>query len=217
MASPSNGAITRQVPAAEKGVEITRVKKGETWRFAASGRWRDWFITCGPRGYHNFAADALEIYPRVEDAPWFCLVGKVGDETIIIGQGATHTFEADGALVVFANDLQCLYGNNAGEITLTAWQPSDDFPSPPPEASEPQGVAGAWALLRRTLDKTTGVGVVAALVIGGCLILSMMQQGPDLVPTPGEDQFDLAKPSGWRQFGFGLTLLVMGIQAWLWP
>src|SRR5579863_304401 len=102
MESP-NASMT--VPARLAEVNVCAVSAGETWRFEARGEWIDGYIHCDAAGYRFALADFLDIRPGVRTAPWFALVGFVGDEVFTIGTGVVHTFQQSGQLKVCANDL----------------------------------------------------------------------------------------------------------------
>ena len=75
---------------------------------------------------------------RVEEMPWFALVGVIANggnprndgspmphETFLIGEGCDHPakagkrIEKPGYLYCFANDAWHFYGNNRGSVSLT--------------------------------------------------------------------------------------------------
>src|SRR6516225_8598018 len=95
-----------RVPSDRPEVEVRPVLAGETWSFAATGRWKNGWVACGPDGYRNFLLDALQIEPRAAGEPWFRLIGEIKGRpgsTFPIGAGCTQTFKGSGELVVFAN------------------------------------------------------------------------------------------------------------------
>lgn len=213
---PPAWPITIEVPARRKGTPLTQVQAGDVISFSASGRWKDWWISCGPEGYRNFIADILRIRPRFADENWFCLCGEVEGTTerFAIGRGCTHSFARSGELIVFANDRDDLYGNNSGFVTITA----DRGGIAPSQAdTDPdafKGLTGHWWLIRRTYEMTRGVATLAILVLGACLILALLPQGIDLVRSIGDDSFYASTN---QLFAFVLGLLFLGIQSWLWP
>jgi hypothetical protein len=201
------------VPSASPGVRLMNVAAGDAWSFSASGQWKNGFLRCGPEGYRNFLADALEIEPRVAGRPWLELIGKIEDDphsTFPIGSGCTHTFDTSGQLVVFANDSPNGYANNKGAVRLTAI-PGGVAPSPP----EDGGFLGAWRRFRDVSSLIQGIPFIAALVLGVSFILIVMRQGQDLVRGIGEDNF-WQYPSGLLQIAFALGLLFLALQAWSW-
>ena len=225
-----NGPFAVEVPASAVAFPLMMVQEGETWRLRARGRWRDAWIPCGPRGYRNFLADVMGIRPRVEDLPWFCLVGALAaadgspGETFAIGLDADHTFESGGQLIVFANDLVDRYGNNHGAVTLQVEkvEPEPVAAAERSLAGESPGVGeligdlvqcagGVWKEFLTVLDRTAGVLFALVLTLLAGLALAFMQQGVDLIRTIAEG----GQATGW--LFFVLTLLFLGVQAWFWP
>ena len=225
------GPLSFEVPASSAAFPVVNVQAGESWRFRARGRWRDAWIPCGPKGYRNFIADVLGIRPRIEDLPWFCLVGALAapDGTTIdefgIGRDADHTFKAAGQVVVFANDLEDRYGNNFGSVTLqlekVEAEPSASM-APSQAGSRRKATeligdvvelfAGYWKQALEALDRTAGVLFAFVLtLLAGCA-LAFMPQGVDLVRAVAEGH-----GLNWRMLTFIVTLVFLGIQAWFWP
>jgi uncharacterized protein (DUF2235 family) len=136
--------------------------EGGTYEMSASGEWLDSHIKCGPGGTNDgkfyvgevaqMASSALGMAEtlfrkatgnqqadfwwtkRIEDIPWFALVGVVAngsgaDEqgnpkphtTFKIGDSTKHTVKLGeaGYLYCFANDAWQAYRNNSGSVTLT--------------------------------------------------------------------------------------------------
>ena len=202
------------VPSDDPAVFIMTVQAGDAWSFSAAGRWTNGWIKCGPDGYRNFFADALQMEPRARGSPWFRLMAKLEDEpdtaAFAIGAGCTHAFGREGRLVAFANDSADGYRNNGGKVSLTAVRGGV---GPAPNAYV--GWIGAWRSIVDTVNRTAGVPVIAALVVGVSWILVFMRQGQDLVRGVGEDNF-LQFPSGLLQIAFALGLLFLALQAWSW-
>lgn len=225
------------VEAASQGVFLEDVAPGETWRFEAEGRWLDGFIPCGPNGYKSFLWDVLDIRPRFPGADWFCLVGMIEDlpgSEFRIGHGGEHTFPQGGRLIVFANDDHARRGDNSGAITVRGARlgqplsPADPLGAP----GRFKGLMGAWRAVQDVLDRSATVGVVAFLVLAVCFAVACLQQGRDLIQSVAEDGYPdvLAASRGaratalqsfgglaWRQVAFCLSLLLLAVQAWLWP
>ena len=201
------------VPSDQRAVRVMPVAAGDTWSFSASGQWTNGWITCGPDGYRNFLMDALQIEPRAKSERWFRLMGELEGQPgppFPIGAGCTHTFAHGGELVVFANDSANGYGNNHGEVTLKA-ERGGVAPAPPAYV----GWIGAWRRFVDAVNRTAGIPVIAALVLGVSWILVFMRQGQDLVRGIGEDNF-WQFPSGLLQIAFALGLLFLALQAWSW-
>jgi hypothetical protein len=108
------------------------LERNAVYRFAAEGQWFDSTIATDARGYSStrarwyavpvmFAATPIR---RVPTASWFELIGEVpgGSKHFVrIGHilGSEWPADASGELVAFANDVNFMYGNNSGEVTLT--------------------------------------------------------------------------------------------------
>ncbi len=202
-----------QVPSGRREVAVRTVSAGETWSFAAAGRWTNGFIACGPDGYRNFLFDVLEIEPRAAGEPWFRLIGEIKGRpgsTFAIGAGCTRTFEQSGELVVFANDSADGYADNKGVVTLKMRR-GGVAPAPPVDV----GFIGAWRRFRDVFSRTKGIPVIAAFVLGVSWILVFMPQGRDLVRGIGEDSF-WQYPSGLLQIAFALGLVFLAFEAWGW-
>ncbi len=202
-----------QVPSDQREVEVRPVSAGETWSFAAAGRWKNGWVACGPDGYRNFLFDALQIEPRAAGEPWFRLIGELRGRpgsTFPIGAGCTHTFAEPGELVLFANDSADGYSDNKGAVTVrlgrggVAAAPADDA-----------GALRAWSRFRDVFSRTKGIPVIAAFVLGIFWILVFMSQGQDLIRGIGEDYF-WQYPSGLLQIAFALGLIFLAFQAWGW-
>jgi hypothetical protein len=202
-----------EVPAARPEVEVRTVAAGETWSFAASGRWANGFIACGPDGYRNFLFDALQIKPRARGERWFRLIGEIRGlphSTFPIGSGCTRTFGQSGDLVVYANDSADGYANNKGAATLTLRRGGVAAAAP-----VDVGLIGGWRRFRNVFSRTKGIPVIAAFVLGVSWILVFMQQGQDLMRGIGEDNF-FQYPSGLLQIAFAAGLIFLALEAWSW-
>jgi hypothetical protein len=95
-----------------------KVSPGERYAFAASGRWRDGFVTTGPEGW---GTSWLARFNRLPGRPFFLLCGSVGRDdrhAFAIGAGCEWTVPftvgplVDRQLHLFANDWRWLYWNN---------------------------------------------------------------------------------------------------------
>lgn len=106
------------------------VTPGKRYALRATGRWKDFFISCGPAGYASppwlVYLSLLERYRRVPAGDWFTLIGFIdsGDaddeqQAFVIGAGlGKWSPERVGELVCYANDLPGMYWNNIGLVTL---------------------------------------------------------------------------------------------------
>jgi hypothetical protein len=201
-----------RIPSGEREVAIGTVSAGETWSFSVTGLWKNGLVRCGPDGYRNFLADALQIAPRVAEQPWFSLIGEIKGHprtTFPIGAGCTRTFDRSGTLVAFANDSPDGYANNKGAVTLRLRR-GGLAPAP---AVEFGGFIGWWHGVRDMASRTKGIPLIAALTVGASAILVFMQQGQDLVRGIGEDDF-LRSPL--LQTAFAVGLLFLALEAWSW-
>ncbi len=150
-------SIYADQPWNETGIYL---EKDATYVFSAAGQWKDRDIPCGPKGAsdkkfhmqeiahlagtlwgkveklfrklsHNEQADFMGT-KRVENAPWFALVGAIANggnptkdgtaappQLFKIGDSAELNVEQPGYLYCFANDAWNFYGNNHGSVKLT--------------------------------------------------------------------------------------------------
>ncbi|HEY6896731.1 MAG TPA: hypothetical protein VI279_05675 [Rhodocyclaceae bacterium] len=91
---------------------------GERYRFAAGGKWQDWFRTVGPTGWKLWP---LHLKNRVPGAAFFYLCASIGADdanAFAVGAGLDWTVPdaaanaPDRQLYFFANDWRACYGNN---------------------------------------------------------------------------------------------------------
>lgn len=94
------------------------VAAGERYRFAARGKWKDWYRVVDAEGW---ALWPLQRWNRVPGVAFFCLCGCVGDDerhAFAIGTKLDWTVPdsvaglPDRQLKLFANDWRGSYGNN---------------------------------------------------------------------------------------------------------
>lgn len=94
------------------------VAPGERYRFAASGKWKDWTRVVDATGWKLWP---LQHWNRVSGAAFFCLCGCVGTDdraAFAIGAGLDWAVPDSIAglperqLQLFANDWRSRYGNN---------------------------------------------------------------------------------------------------------
>ena len=92
---------------------------GHTYRFRASGEWKDKTNVCGPSGYSRWYLTPWAPLRRYVRAPWFALIGTIdGAQSFVIGNEREWTAPTNGELWCYANDVWFMYGNNSGSITL---------------------------------------------------------------------------------------------------
>lgn len=108
------------------------VTPAASYRFIAYGRWRDWWITCGPDGWPGLF---LEARCRLPWRHFFLLCGCIGEDLRFAFPIGSHrdwtappayAMGTDRELRLFANDWPGSYGNNrklpprqAGPLVLT--------------------------------------------------------------------------------------------------
>ncbi len=94
------------------------VTPGASYRFIAYGRWRDWWITCGPDGWPGLF---LEAGCRLPWKHFFLLCGCIGEDLRFAFPIGSHrdwtappaeALGPDRELRLFANDWPGRYGNN---------------------------------------------------------------------------------------------------------
>ena len=102
-----------------------RLQSGKTYRFSASGTWRDWGHETSATGYTDDKLRRWEKWRRAPDAKWFSVIGRIDrrkqsqfDLGRLIETGAPYTATATGVLYCFANDVWFMYWNNKGAIEL---------------------------------------------------------------------------------------------------
>lgn len=97
------------------GLEIA---SGERYRFAASGKWKDWCRVVEATGWRQWP---LHLSNRVPGTAFFCLCGCIGEDdrnAFAIGASLDWTVPdsvagfSDRRLKLFANDWCCMYFNN---------------------------------------------------------------------------------------------------------
>jgi hypothetical protein len=89
-------------------------------RTDASGRWKDAWISCSPKGFFNVLAWVAGM--RVKGAKCFCLCGILDEReqsAFAIGlERVLDVPDGGGRLQFFANDTPGYYQNNSGQIRL---------------------------------------------------------------------------------------------------
>ncbi|MBF0428742.1 MAG: DUF2235 domain-containing protein [Magnetococcales bacterium] len=110
------------------------VEAGKSYSFQVdmTQKWYDASIECGPDGWNlvnqklGFKEPVIFLmqpFRRNPDADWFEVVGVVGDDKgekvrILQYQNKPWVPRESGELMLFANDMDHLYGNNVGSITV---------------------------------------------------------------------------------------------------
>ncbi len=103
----------------DTGIDLTA---GEEYRLAATGRWKEAWMECGPEGYQRLWLRPVGWMRRMPGEPWMALVGSIGGEpTRMFRIGAELVIRArySGRLFCFANDVGVMYWNNSGSVELT--------------------------------------------------------------------------------------------------
>ncbi|MBV9997869.1 MAG: hypothetical protein JO015_02030 [Verrucomicrobia bacterium] len=105
-----------------------QVTRGSEYEFYVlpDQRWIDFFIPSGPDGYaRSLIAPIQERFRKCKplpDANWFALAGAIDRPTnhpFFIGSGPKLVpFNAEGRLILFANDARGFYWNNFGCLTV---------------------------------------------------------------------------------------------------
>lgn len=96
------------------------VGDNEAYGFKATGEWKDLTISCDADGYTRWFMKLSEGCRRSKHNKWFALMGsldKVND--FLIGKSKEISFDSNGRLFCYANDVRGFYWNNFGELTLT--------------------------------------------------------------------------------------------------
>ena len=109
---------------------LTVVKK-QPLVFSVNGLWKDLGISCDANGWNGkivmplapwiYDNDLLDSQKAVPGQNYMKLMGKIGEITFEIGnvKNKTILMPDTGELVLFANDIEWLYFNNSGRITVT--------------------------------------------------------------------------------------------------
>jgi hypothetical protein len=125
IAPPSGGARIQ----ARRRWNLTsyKVKRGEYYRFEATGNWTDYQRTHNPGGdpSYNLFMRLFSPLKRMRTANWFSVIGSVERKSStffdigkLILDGEAWQAPESGTLFAFANDVPFMYWNNSGEISL---------------------------------------------------------------------------------------------------
>lgn len=101
--------------------DVCKVAEGQSYTLAASGRWWDWFIGCGPDGYPGALFQPIAHWKRVPEDKWFRLMGSIDRDPgsiFWIGSGRYWTATRTGTLSCFANDITWMRWNNWGSVAI---------------------------------------------------------------------------------------------------
>ncbi|MCK9205482.1 MAG: hypothetical protein M0P66_00075 [Salinivirgaceae bacterium] len=95
------------------------IEPGQTYRFEVSGTWTDSYIDTGADGFDKWFMACFKPFRRSPKNKWFALMGSLDKgKPFLIGSRNEITFDKEGKLYCFANDVKGFYGNNKGEVTL---------------------------------------------------------------------------------------------------
>ena len=100
-----------------------RVHADETYDITArpGSVWKDASHEVTAKGYELRRLAPFRPFRRRRDAPWFELIGAVGESehtSFRISEHAPVTFHTKGELVLYANDASFMYWNNTGSIEV---------------------------------------------------------------------------------------------------
>lgn len=97
------------------------ISEGEEYEFTAIGKWTDFTITKDADGYSNSYMQLFNTMKRAKQYQWFALIGSLDkneNKYYLIGKNSNISFNENGILYCFANDVKGFYWNNFGQITL---------------------------------------------------------------------------------------------------
>ena len=118
--TPSDGVI--RVPANVEWCDTSIVvRRGQRIAISAEGRWNyRGQPAFGPAGSGERLDTTLA--PR---APLAALIGRVGDEVFLIGQGGQSQAASEGRLYLSINDVSGTFGDNAGFMNVYVQFPEE--------------------------------------------------------------------------------------------
>ncbi len=213
---------SHRISAAAREVVVGDVNAGETWQFTAAGVWHDGFVPAGPGGYANRLARLFGLTLDMDDAPLAALCGRIQDAggrdiagtRFEIGRGCTWQAGHSGRLVVFANDVasSSFRNNNTGHVTLRMRRlaAGDVMAAAPPRPL----ASGWWGDLLDVLQRTEGLLLISALVIGAVAMLGLTDLGRDIVLAATESIGALGDTA---RLWMTVAIAYLGFQAWFWP
>lgn len=95
------------------------VTAGESYSFTAIGTWRDLFEDCDANGYTNRYIGLFQKMMRAKSCNCFALVGSIDKRSNFqIGVNKNMSFQTNGTLYCYANDVPGFYWNNSGYVSL---------------------------------------------------------------------------------------------------
>jgi hypothetical protein len=113
---PKSFKISSRKPWNETGIEI---RAGERYEFIADGTWWDLIYRADADGFTNSYMQRFDKSKRSEENLWLALIGSLDkSKSFLIGKQQQITFEEDGILCCYANDLEHFYWNNFGRLDL---------------------------------------------------------------------------------------------------
>eukprot|EP00164_Ancoracysta_twista_P007498 GFYU01010653.1.p1 GENE.GFYU01010653.1~~GFYU01010653.1.p1 ORF type:complete len:166 (-),score=24.71 GFYU01010653.1:190-687(-) len=111
-----------EVPSHPLWVHTTlAVNAGDRIHIAATGKWTDWYIECDASGYKSITTAPFKSLLRFPSVDFFTLIACVGESlTDCTAVGTSHewTVPTSGELVFFANDVEHMYWNNYGHVSV---------------------------------------------------------------------------------------------------
>jgi hypothetical protein len=116
------GSLVLTIHAIEKNSsDQLIVNENEIYRFTCDSgqRWKDWYISSGPKGFFNPFAILAGL--RIKKYSCFCLCGvydKRDSTAFKIGNGSEEKVRNGGTISFFANDSLAYYKNNSGYVRL---------------------------------------------------------------------------------------------------
>ncbi len=108
------------VEARSRWNKVARLEQGRSYEILVRGdqRWTDGPIGCGADGYEKWWLAPFRWMRRFRPAPWFALIGSVGEKTFEIGSSYVLRDAPGGELSCYANDVWFMYWNNRGRLEV---------------------------------------------------------------------------------------------------
>ncbi len=116
------GSMKVRVSARADWVTVGKVKKGETLRFKAKGQWGEspGVVRSADGGQAGIFGSGYWGVRRVNPrAPWGALVGRIGNQSFVVGQATLIEARSDGLLQLSINDGLGRRDDNHGVLTVT--------------------------------------------------------------------------------------------------